>query len=50
MAVSIPQEYEERMKKDLFRLTISVIVLALSLLVMSSLAYVVCLFLIAYVK
>lgn len=42
--------YEWRMKRDVFRLTISVIVLALSLLVMSSLAYVVCLFLIAYVK
>ena len=41
---------ECRMKKDLFRLTLSFIVLALSLLVMSSLAYVVCLFLIAYVK
>ena len=42
--------YEERMKKDLFRLTLSVIVLALLLILMSSLAYVVCLFLIAYVK
>ena len=42
--------YKVRMKMDLFRLTLSVIVLALSLLVMSSLAYVVCMFLIVYVK
>ena len=42
--------YEERMKRDLFRITLSVIVLALSLIVMSSLAYVVCLFLIVFVK
>lgn len=42
--------HECSMKRDLFRLTLSVIVLALSLLVMSSLAYIVCLFLIAYVK
>lgn len=42
--------HECRMKRDLFRLTLSVIVLALSLILMSYLAYVVCLFLIAYVK
>ena len=41
---------ECRMKRDLFRLTLSFIVLALSLIVMSSLAYVVCLFLIVFVK